>query len=638
MRISRALVLVALPAAIAAGTVAVVGLRVHRVLSQATASIRQQHDLSFDLHPLSPIANPGFETISSPAAFHAAAFFNGQLYIDSPASLAAYTPDGQNSQTWHVGTDLPAAPLGAMAVGRLHGAGSPQLIIATHGEGVLLLGADGALRQFRPADAAARDITTLLPLPSGDLLLATRQHGLLVWSAAGLALFRPDFADLQVTTLLADDNGGFWAGTRDRGLFHWSAGTVEHFGVEDGLPDADIESLAADGASVYAGTPVGVEELVQGRPHRLLAKDLFAQAILPASKTLTIATIDEGLRTVALERDPHLHAGAAADLQDNASSFVTADDSSAYAVSQDRISRRDSAGRWTTVVQAEPASLTDGNVSSLAFDGDGRLWIGYFDRGLDIWTPSATRHIEDDHLFCVNRMELDPSRQTMAVATANGLVLFDRDGKPRQVMTRRDGLIADHVTDVVFRPGGMALATPAGITFVDAGSAPQSLYAFQGLVNNHVYALAVQPDGDVLAGTLGGLSLLQNESVVRSLTIANSGLKHNWITAIVSDTRGGWSVGTYGGGVMDVGHDGSVHPVTPAFVVNPNAMLRTQQHLFAGTLGSGLWVESLASGRWMQVTSGLPSANVTAMAERDGIVYIGTDNGLVRIAERSLAP
>ena len=36
----------------------------------------------------------------------------------------------------------------------------------------------------------------------------------------------------------------------------------------------------------------------------------------------------------------------------------------------------------------------------------------------------------------------------MDVATANGLVRFDAAGSQEQVLTRADGLIADHVTDV----------------------------------------------------------------------------------------------------------------------------------------------------------------------------------------------
>ena len=40
--------------------------------------------------------------------------------------------------------------------------------------------------------------------------------------------------------------------------------------------------------------------------------------------------------------------------------------------------------------------------------------------------------------------------------------------------------------------------------------------------------------------------------------------------------------------------------------------------------------------RWSPYHRGLPSLNVTAFAARDGELYIGTENGLVRIAEAKL--
>jgi len=44
-----------------------------------------------------------------------------------------------------------------------------------------------------------------------------------------------------------------------------------------------------------------------------------------------------------------------------------------------------------------------------------------------------------------------------------------------------------------------------------------------------------------------------------------------------------------------------------------------------------------ASGtRWRTVAAGLPSLNVTALAIRNGVVYVGTENGLVKIAEEKL--
>jgi hypothetical protein len=42
--------------------------------------------------------------------------------------------------------------------------------------------------------------------------------------------------------------------------------------------------------------------------------------------------------------------------------------------------------------------------------------------------------------------------------------------------------------------------------------------------------------------------------------------------------------------------------------------------------------------RWTIVADGLPSTNVTALSEGNGYIYIGTDNGLVRVQENKLQP
>jgi hypothetical protein len=249
--------------------------------------------------------------------------------------------------------------------------------------------------------------------------------------------------------------------------------------------------------------------------------------------------MDEGVRGIALENarrvgglarlsGPGEESAAPVEQFLSASGRGEGDGGTMLAIMRDGVWRSQPGGGWTPLVAgfamtSQAAQLNDSNVSALAFDADGRLWVGYFDRGLDILSPAgtgfgSTLHREDDHLFCVNRIALDPRRQTMAVATANGLVLFDRQGKARQVMTRRDGLIADHVTDVAFTSDSAVVATPAGLTFVDGGGA-RSLYAFQGLVNNHVYALGVRAhEGEILAGTLGGVSVLKQEAVERNLT------------------------------------------------------------------------------------------------------------------------
>ena len=247
-------------------------------------------------------------------------------------------------------------------------------------------------------------------------------------------------------------------------------------------------------------------------------------------------------------------------------------------------------------------------------------------------------HVEDEHVFCVNRILPDDKTGTVTVATANGLVRFDNAGKQEQVLTHGDGLIADHVTDVVAYRDGLALATPAGLTFLDS-SGIHSMYAFQGLVNNHVYALGTNGD-ELLAGTLGGVSLIDNGNIQFNYTTASSDLKHNWTTAVVRVGED-WMVGTYGAGVLALDRSGHFRPfevATGPFEVNPNAMLVTDRHVFAGTLLNDLFMLDRATGRWSKIATGLPSHNVTALAESDGYVYVGTDNGLVRIREEKLHP
>jgi ligand-binding sensor domain-containing protein len=236
----------------------------------------------------------------------------------------------------------------------------------------------------------------------------------------------------------------------------------------------------------------------------------------------------------------------------------------------------------------------------------------------------------------VNRILPNTANGLVAVATANGLVLFDQLGRKQQVLGRPDGLLADHVTDAALYGNGMVLATPAGLTFLDSAG-PRSLYAFHGLVNNHVYAVAAAGK-EVIAGTLGGISVLENENVAANYTVATRGLSHNWISAIVR-TGNDWVIGTYGGGIVRLMADGHFEPfdiATAKFEVYPNAMLATDQHILAGTLGKGLYVYNRSTNRWSVITAGLPSLTVTALAAGNGTIYVGTDNGLVRIPEQNL--
>lgn len=370
----------------------------------------------------------------------------------------------------------------------------------------------------------------------------------------------------------------------------------------------------------------------------VLAPGVLATSLLATPSILYVGSEDQGVLPIFLEKKRPNVAPADSGQMSEVRQLLESGENK-YAVARDGIFRLAPHDRiWIPVLRSGNAALSDRNISALAADKTGQLWVGYFDRGLDLLTGEnrPVRHVEDEHVFCVNRIFPEPKAAVVDVATANGMVRFDQSGNQEQLLTRNDGLIADHVTDIASYGDGLVLATPAGLTFLDASGA-RSMYAFHGLVNNHVYTLGVSGE-ELMAGTLGGLSQLTRGDVRVNYTTTTSNLKHNWITAVVP-IGSEWMVGTYGAGVLGLDARGRFHSFETAsgsVVINPNAMLVTADFVLAGTLGDGLYVFNRNSGRWTVIRDGLPSLNITAFTQLNGFIYVGTDNGLVRIPEQKL--
>jgi ligand-binding sensor domain-containing protein len=612
--------------------------RASGVLRSATRDVRLEHEVRFTVRRISTLSTSAFDVISSPAVFIHAVSFEGHLYIAGSAGLLDYDPSGSFLREYAVGRELPGSALVDLARAVPADSGEPELVLATASDGLVRFNGR-EFRQIVPEDPGSRAITRILPTASGHLIIGTKQRGILVYDGRRIAPFHSTLSNLYVTAI-AGDEGELWVGTLDRGVLHYHAGETDSFGEEQGLPDRQVNALAILNGTTYVGTPLGVASFVSGRFSHVIASGVFATALVAIDQQLYIGSEDQGVLALPLgERRPNPDGGASAPSELSEVRQLFASGGSVFLLARNGLYRLEARGSaWQQVLQAGTAVLGDRNISALAADSTGRIWVGYFDRGLDVLASDSSHatHFEDEHLFCINRIVPDFKNGGVDVATANGLVRFADSGNVQQVLTRADGLIADHITDVTAYGDGLALATPSGLTFLDASGA-RSMYAFQGLANNHVYALAASGE-DLLAGTLGGVSLLKNGNVAVSYTTFNSNLRHNWISAAVP-VDGEWMVGTYGAGIMRLDRSGHFHSFDRGsgnFEVNPNAMLVTPTLVLAGTLGKGLYLYDRSSARWSIIAEGLPSLNVTALARGGGYIYIGTDNGLVRVAEQRL--
>ncbi|MBS1824750.1 MAG: hypothetical protein JST93_05480 [Acidobacteria bacterium] len=628
----RRLLLLALP--LLAITGAALWLRqTHRAIGQSATELKRETEIRFTSGPLqrAPVA---FEPIAATASFRDAALLHEQLYVATASSLHELNSEGAIARTFSSGLDLPPAPIMKIAAGLTTASAGRELFLATEGEGLVIFNGT-SFRQLRPETPALRKLTSLLPLDTGQILLGTARNGILAWDGNALSVFHPSLSTQSITAL-AGKLDDLWIGTLDQGLLHLRAGELTRFTTAEGLPDNHILSLAVDSTSAWAGTAMGVARIAAGRLDRTFAPGFFANALLPQQDKLHIGTLEEGIFEIDITaRQPRTAPPVAAHTEGRVEKIFLLG-GELYALLRDGLYTRAQRGAaWKRITTPQQAPLADANIAALAIEPNGKLWVGYFDRGLDILPPSDSKaiHREDDHLFCVNRILL--RKDGAAIATANGLVFTDSSGQTRRVLTRQEGLIASHVTDLAEDTAGLIAATPAGISFLTP-SGPQSIYAFHGLVNNHVYTLA-QLGPRLLAGTLGGVSVLENGAVAASYTTANSTLRQNWISASAVAAND-WFIGTYGAGVyrFDGASWHSFPDLRGQIEINPNAMLATDAAVYAGTLSQGLAIYNRASNRWNFLTTGLPSTNVTAFAYNNGYLYVGTANGLVRIAERNL--
>ena len=613
-----------------------VGWRASRTLRQSAQEVRSEQEIHFQVRPFLPPNGANFEMVSSPDVFLQAARFQTHLYIAGPSGLSEYDLGGTLLRQFVAGRELPSSPLVAMAAGTLGDSSEPELILGTAGEGILAFNGKD-FRQIYPEDAGVRSITAIVLGSAGHLLIGTKQRGVLLYDGKQIRELHPTLNN-QYVQALAGNEVDLWVGTLNQGVLHWHGGSTESFGEEQGLPDRQVQAIAIAGDKSYVGTALGVAEFDRGRFSRVLGTGLLVTSLLVGGEDLLAGTEDQGVVRVPLTARRPVFAAQESTSLAEVQQFLRTDDG-VYALTRSGMFELPARGfGWKQVLKPRPAVLSDRNISALAEDQNRQLWVGYFDRGLDL-LPGDSRavlHVEDEHVFCVNRIWPDAKSGSVAVATANGLVRMALSGSQEQVLTRADGLIADHVTDVVAYRDGLAIATPAGLTFLDADGA-RSMYAFHGLVNNHVYALGVLGD-DLMAGTLGGLSVIGRGEVRVNYTAGASGLKQNWITAVVP-VGDEWMVGTYGSGIMGLDRAGRFHAfekATGEMEINPNAMLVTPQHVLAGTLGNGLYVYDREKERWSAIREGLPSQNVTALAADKDYIYVGTDNGLVRIQEQKL--
>ncbi len=571
--------------------------------------------------------------------------YNDTYYVATAGGLLALNKEGKLVNHYTILDGLPSLNLFCLSVF----------------QGQLYIGTDNGLVSFNGKDfthyqiqkPVIRQISVLLST-NQSLLVGSFDGGLLSFDGLKFTHRDQDIKPIPQITALLEHEGRLYVGTYASGLYVWQESRWQQLNKEQGLPANRVTALMADKRGTIIATDFGVI---------LRTTNGEVEQITTKANIISLVDFREnlfgGLLTGGLVELSNKTANKTAN---NTTSIKVLDSNLDEAWKGNTVLWTDKQGVLfaltrkgilrekanQTGLEFEPfgatpplAPLTAAHISSMAFDERGRLWIGYFDRGVDIFDPvnmQLVTHLEDEIIREINFISLDQSIPRMLVATSSGLAIFDSQLQYR-VLGERDGLNSNAVAHVSILPGitladsQLAVATGKGLTLLKGTSARSPI----SLPNNYLYTTATI-NNHLFVGSLGGLIEMEGLRVVRSFMISNSKLSHNWINALLA-IDGTLYIGTNGGGVDALTPSGELinfFPEIGKFDVNPNAMCQDEEYLYVGTLDQGVFLLDLKSKIWRKYAQILPSTNVTAILSNKGYVYFATTNGLLRI-ERKIA-
>ena len=593
----------------------------------------QAQTVAIETRVFNPAPLAGIRLLSGPFTVRDAVEFKGKIYVAGSGGLMILNPKGQTERMITAADGLPATELTSLAV--LSG----ELWIGTN-DGLIQYSRD-TWRHFLPENVEQRKITSLLATNHGELYIGTTA-GVIRFDGRTFEPFYPSQIGQTRITRIAGQSHEFYIGTFNSGLFVFESGTLHHVDRAQGLLDPMITDLRATNRGCYVATPQGLQ-FYEDDNFRTVAENLFVASFEPASDNIWISSRERGVIPVksnASHRTIRISSsGPTLPSENDNAIFLKRIGDSLTAFGRNRFWVLNS-GRWK-VWSSPQFTLSDNNVSALMRTAKGEIWVGYFDHGIDILNSDfiLKTHLQDETLTFINHLSSDQDGNVY-ISTANGFVILGNDGV-RHVYHESDGLLSDRVMQAVpldAHGKRVAIATSQGFTLKD-GSAMKSIFAFHGLINNHVYTIAANGD-QLYLGTLGGISRVRGLNVLESWTQVDSGLKRNWVNALMTMDRDKLLVGTYGSGIQlrtESGDWMQFEALPQDFEVNPNALYTDGKFVFCGTLDRGFYVYDPSDNIWKQFESNLPSANVTAFAPASNSVLVGTVNGLLQVSYDKLS-
>ena len=401
--------------------------------------------------------------------------------------------------------------------------------------------------------------------------------------------------------------------------YHRDTDSWNNYKKTDGLIDNEIATIAVDENSVWFGTEdEGVSQynqvdqaFIKTYTKTDLLKSNMISCIRADGFQVWFGTANAGVHRFIKPVNTWVHYTKADGLaSDHVSWIATQGNDVWFASKEDGVSRFDKVtGEWTLYKQAD--FLADNDVRDITRDAEGNLWMATAS-GISIYSP-ATRSWEiiskEDGLPTPYVMALDVTAPTPR-AEQSDVIEISTGGMP----DARLWIGTDR---------GLGTRSCLGGDW-DFHTPPQSQTHGEAFVT----ALAAADDMLWLGTSLGPAMYNTASQKWTQLPTPNAHSNTLVLSVLVFDGTV-WFGGAEGVWRYSIA-DNKMHRITEGLPANyVNVLLSIKDTLWAGTRG-GLARYDAAQGHWipMLFNEQLPISNITALDFRDGLVWIGTPQGL----------